>query len=117
MAKRPLNNQLRAAAAQAGKQLASWLDTRFTEEISASKWDYPTPPQVRDIVDTAASVPAKRVSSILMARSRLAGPWSTPRKSTRAEFLLLGSGFPGAPGRKPLWRRPPRSTSASYETR
>jgi hypothetical protein len=52
MAKRPLNNQLRAAAAQATQQLASWLDTRFTDEISAAKWDYPTPPQVRDIVDT-----------------------------------------------------------------
>jgi len=52
MARRPLNNQLRAATAKATKQLASWLDTRFTEEISAAKWDYPTPPQVRDIVDT-----------------------------------------------------------------
>lgn len=52
MAKRPLNNQLRAATAQATKQLASWLDTRFTAEISAVKWDYPTPPKVRDIVDT-----------------------------------------------------------------
>lgn len=52
MARRPLNNQLRAVTAKATKQLASWLDTRFTEEISAAKWDYPTPPQVRDIVDT-----------------------------------------------------------------
>lgn len=52
MARRPLNNQLRTATAKATKQLASWLDTRFTEEISAAKWDYPTPPQVRDIVDT-----------------------------------------------------------------
>jgi hypothetical protein len=52
MARRPLNRQLRAATATATRQLASWLDTRFTEEISAVKWDYPTPPQVRDIVDT-----------------------------------------------------------------
>jgi hypothetical protein len=52
MARRPLDAQLRAATAQAMQQLATWLDTRFTAEISAAKWDYPTPPEVRDIVDT-----------------------------------------------------------------
>ena len=52
MARRPLDAQLRAATAQAMQQLATWLDTRFTAEISAAKWDYPTRPQVRDIVDT-----------------------------------------------------------------
>lgn len=40
------------ATAQALRQLGTWLDARFTEEISATKWPYPTPPQVRDIVDT-----------------------------------------------------------------
>lgn len=49
---RQLNEALIAAKEQAMRQLSSWLDTRFTEEISAVKWDYPTPPQVRDIVDT-----------------------------------------------------------------
>ena len=34
------------------RQLSTYLDARFTEEISAVKWEYPTPPQVRDIVDT-----------------------------------------------------------------
>ena len=52
MARRPLDAQFRAATAKATRQLATWLDTRFTAEISAAKWDYPTPPQVRDIVDT-----------------------------------------------------------------
>jgi hypothetical protein len=52
MAKRPLNDQLRAATAQATRQLATWLDARFTAEISSVKWEYPTPPKVRDIVDT-----------------------------------------------------------------
>lgn len=52
MARRPLNNQFRAATAKATQQLSTWLDARFTEEISTAKWDYPTPPQVRDIVDT-----------------------------------------------------------------
>ena len=41
-----------AAVAKAMQRLSLWLDTRFTEEISTAKWSYPTPPQVRDIVDT-----------------------------------------------------------------
>lgn len=44
--------QLQAAKAQAMSQLSTWLDGRFTEEISSVKWDFPTPPTVRDIVDT-----------------------------------------------------------------
>ena len=47
-----INKALDAAVTQATKQLGTWLDARFTEEISAVKWNYPTPPQVRDIVDT-----------------------------------------------------------------
>ena len=50
--RRELNQALNTAVAQATRQLGTWLDTRFTEEISAAKWEYPTPPQVRDIVDT-----------------------------------------------------------------
>lgn len=49
---RPLAQALEIATAQAVQQLSTWLDTRFTQEISAAKWDYPTPPAVRDIVDT-----------------------------------------------------------------
>lgn len=40
------------AVTVAMRQLNLWLDQRFTEEISAVKWSYPTPPEVRDIVDT-----------------------------------------------------------------
>ena len=49
---RQLDQALQAAKAQAIRQLGTWLDARFTEEISAVKWPYPTPPKVRDIVDT-----------------------------------------------------------------
>ena len=49
---KPLSDQANLAVAVAIKQLGTWLDQRFTEEISSVKWDYPTPPQVRDIVDT-----------------------------------------------------------------
>lgn len=48
----PLTDQANEAVAVAMRQLGTWLDQRFTEEISAVKWEYPTPPQVRDIVDT-----------------------------------------------------------------
>ena len=48
----PLADQADVAVAIAMRQLGTWLDQRFTEEISAVKWEYPTPPQVRDIVDT-----------------------------------------------------------------
>jgi hypothetical protein len=48
----PMSNALKQATAQAMRQLSNHLDTRFTQEISAVKWPYPTPPQVRDIVDT-----------------------------------------------------------------
>lgn len=49
---KPLSDQANLAVAVAIKQLGTWLDQRFTEEISAAKWEYPTPPEVRDIVDT-----------------------------------------------------------------
>lgn len=48
----PLTKQAEEAVAVAMRQLSLYLDQRFTEEISAVKWEYPTPPQVRDIVDT-----------------------------------------------------------------
>lgn len=50
--KRDINQVVQAAKAQAMNQLATWLEAQFTAEISAVKWDYPTPPKVRDIVDT-----------------------------------------------------------------
>lgn len=49
---RQLSSQVQGAVDKAVNQLSTWLDTRFTQEISAVKWDYPTPPKVRDIVDT-----------------------------------------------------------------
>lgn len=49
---RKISQDIEAATQTAVRQLGQWLDTRFTEEISAVKWSYPTPPKVRDIVDT-----------------------------------------------------------------
>ncbi|MGA1753393.1 MAG: hypothetical protein ACO395_08595 [Pontimonas sp.] len=52
MAQRKLDKQLEAAVTKALRRTSLYLDARFTEEISAVKWDFPSPPQVRDIVDT-----------------------------------------------------------------
>lgn len=52
MVQRKLDKQLEAAVQKALRQTSLYLDARFTEEISAVKWEFPTPPQVRDIVDT-----------------------------------------------------------------
>lgn len=43
---------IKAAIPAAMRDLSLHLDARFTQEISAVKWDFPTPPKVRDIVDT-----------------------------------------------------------------
>lgn len=43
---------LKRAVNLATAQTADYLDIRFTQEISKVKWEFPTPPQVRDIVDT-----------------------------------------------------------------
>lgn len=47
-----LSDALEAAVTEATRQLSLWLDDAFSAEISAVKWQYPTPPKVRDIVDT-----------------------------------------------------------------
>jgi hypothetical protein len=47
-----IEKAMRAAKLAAMRDLGVYLSNRFTEEISTAKWDYPTPPQVRDIVDT-----------------------------------------------------------------
>lgn len=47
-----IQDALEAAIPAAMRDLSLHLDARFTQEISAVKWEFPTPPQVRDIVDT-----------------------------------------------------------------
>lgn len=49
---RTVQEAIEAAIPTAMRQLSLHLDARLTQEISAVKWDYPTPPRVRDIVDT-----------------------------------------------------------------
>lgn len=46
--RKDIEEAVHAAVAKTG----NWLSLQFTAEISAVKWEYPTPPMVRDIVDT-----------------------------------------------------------------
>jgi hypothetical protein len=100
MARRPIDAQLRAATATATRQLATWLDARFTAEISASKWDYPTPPQVRDIVDTGR-LRASQTRSV-NADGSITFTWPVEYAAQVHEggVAVTGLRFPGRPWTK-----------------
>lgn len=46
--------EINAVIEEAKKKAMVILDRRFTEEISAVKWDWPNEPKIRDIVNTGA---------------------------------------------------------------
>jgi hypothetical protein len=46
--------EINAVIEEAKKKALIILDRRFTEEISAVKWDWPNEPKIRDIVNTGA---------------------------------------------------------------
>lgn len=93
---------VQAAVLAANRKLSTWLDTRFTAEISAVKWDYPTPPQVRDIVDTGR---------LRASQTRTVNPDGSVTFTWPVEYAnqvheggvgLNGQRFPGRP-----WTRDP----------
>lgn len=108
MANRPLDAQLRAATAQATRQLSSWLDNRFTEEISTVKWPFPTPPQVRDIVDTGR-LRASQTRTV-NADGSITFTWPVEYATQVHEggVSLTGLRFPGRP-----WTKAPLEEAAS----
>jgi hypothetical protein len=107
MARRPLNDQLRAATAKATRQLAAWLDIRFTAEISAVKWDYPTPPQVRDIVDTGRLRASQTRSVNSDGSITFTWPVEYAAQVHEGGVAVTGLRFPGRPWTKaPLEEAP-----------
>jgi hypothetical protein len=107
MARRPLNDQLRAATAKATRQLATWLDIRFTAEISAVKWDYPTPPQVRDIVDTGRLRASQTRSVNSDGSITFTWPVEYAAQVHEGGVAVTGLRFPGRPWTKaPLEEAP-----------
>lgn len=98
---------LETATAQAMRQLATWLDTRFTEEISSVKWDYPTPPQVRDIVDTGRLRASQTRTVNSDGSVTFAWPVDYAQQVHEGGVATTGMRFPGRPWTKaPLEEAP-----------
>lgn len=88
---------LRQATEDATDRLISWLNTRFTEEITTPKWPFPTPPKVRDIVNTGALLRSQRVTRT--GPGEVSATWLAPYAAQAHEggVGLNGMRFPGRP--------------------
>jgi hypothetical protein len=106
--RRPMSERLRLATAAAMKSSALHLDRRFTEEISATKWPYPTPPEVRDIVDTGR-LRASQTRTV-NADGSVTFSWPTEYAAQVHEggVALSGMRFPGRPWTKAPLEELPR---------
>jgi hypothetical protein len=84
------------------------LDNRFTEEISTVKWSFPTPPQVRDIVDTGR-LRASQTRTV-NADGSITFTWPVEYATQVHEggVSLTGLRFPGRP-----WTKAPLEEAAS----
>lgn len=105
--KRQLSQALETATASAMRQLSTWLDARFTQEISAVKWPYPTPPKVRDVVDTGRLRASQ--TRVVNADGSITFSWPTEYANQVHEGGVSTEGlrFPGRPWTKaPLAEAP-----------
>lgn len=99
---RRLTPQLQEAVNTATKQLGEWLDARFTQEISSVKWDYPTPPKVRDIVDTGRLRASQTRTVNADGSVTFTWPVEYATQVHEGGVSLNGERFPGRP-----WTRDP----------
>lgn len=93
---------LYAKAKQAAiNDLTTWLDGRFREEITSAEWPFPTPPTVRDIVDTGR---LRDSQDHTVTPEGVRFTWSAPYAAQVHEggVGLNGQRFPGRP-----WTRDP----------
>lgn len=105
--RRKLSVSLEEATATAVRQLGTWLDARFTQEISAVKWDYPTPPQVRDIVDTGRLRASQTRTVNPDGSVTFTWPVEYANQVHEGGVALNGQRFPGRPWTKaPLEEAP-----------
>lgn len=102
-----LSDQLKRAVAQAIALTSDYLDIRFTQEISAVKWEYPTPPQVRDIVDTGRLRASQTRITNFDGSVTFVWPVEYAGQVHEGGVSLLGQPFPGRPWtEKPLEEAP-----------
>lgn len=95
--RRPLSSELAAAVRAATEQLSQVLDTQFTAEISAVKWDYPTPPKVRDIVDTGRLRASQTRTVNTDGSVTFTWPVEYANQVHEGGVALNGQRFPGRP--------------------
>lgn len=102
MAFHSLAAQHRTDRTRVSQDLAAWLETRFREEITASKWPYPTPPQVRDIVASGRLRDSQKVT--VTPEGDITAEWTAPYAAEVHEggVAITGERFPGRP-----WTRDP----------
>jgi hypothetical protein len=72
---RPLSVIIAEGEKAALQDLADWIGPRFVEEIEAVKWDYDTPPEVRDIVETGR---LRDSMEITVTDKRITAAWPVP---------------------------------------
>lgn len=99
---RRLASLYKDAKRKATTELGEWLDRRFREEITSAEWPYPTPPRVRDIVDTGRLRDSQ--SHTVTPQGTISFTWSAPYAAQVHEggVGLDGQRFPGRP-----WTRDP----------
>ena len=95
-----LSAELKAATTQAMQQLSTWLDGRFTEEITSTKWPYPTPPKVRDIVDTGRLRASQTRSVNADGSVTFTWPVDYAQQVHEGGVAITGMRFPGRPWTK-----------------
>ena len=95
-----LRELLQKATAQAVGQLSTWLDARFTQEISSVKWDYPTPPKVRDIVDTGRLRASQTRKVNADGSVTFTWPIDYAQQVHEGGVAITGMRFPGRPWTK-----------------
>jgi hypothetical protein len=95
-----LSVQLEIATNKAMNQLGTWLDGRFTEEISSAKWAYPTPPEVRDIVDTGRLRASQTRKVNADGSVTFTWPIDYAQQVHEGGIAITGMRFPGRPWTK-----------------
>lgn len=92
-----LDQHLAQAKREAMAELQPWLEQRFTEELTTAKWDYPTPPQLRDVVASGRLLRSQRVR--IDGNGQITAEWPVPYAAQVHEGGVTPSGmrFPGRP--------------------
>lgn len=103
MARPTLADEFEEDVRLALKEAAKELDVRFTEEISAVKWDFPTEPKLRDIVDTGRLRASQTRVDNLDGSISFTWPVEYANEVHEGGVFLNGDRFPGRPWtEKPL---------------